>query len=68
MINAMRTGQQLADYRDKTESMKVMMGAMRPSFICRCCGQNRAIGGRKMVVSGYPKAGWKCRDCAEAGE
>lgn len=68
MSHINRHGQQIADYRAQTAALRAMPGVMRPSFICKCCGENKGIEGRKMVISKYPKAGWKCRDCVEAGE
>jgi len=50
-------------FRDGTDGQAAMPGVTKPSFICRCCQQSRAITGRKPVVKGTSRYGYVCAAC-----
>lgn len=54
--------ERLHAYRDRTHKAR-MIGCMTPTFQCKKCGQHKKTAGRKMIVAGYPKAGYHCKDC-----
>ena len=50
-------------FRTQTERQKPMAGIMSPSFKCVVCKINKKTKGRKAVLRGSSKAGYKCADC-----
>jgi hypothetical protein len=50
-------------YREATERQKSCAGATVFSFICRTCGQDKKIAGRKQFVKGTTKFGYVCAEC-----
>ena len=59
----------IARYREQTERRaKTMAGVAGPSFHCRGCGEKKTIKGRKPLVPGYTKAGYRCAECVAKKE
>jgi hypothetical protein len=54
-----------AEFRENTEKHKTFAGVMRPSFICRRCGQSRGTTGRQQAVKGDRCSGWVCGTCVK---
>lgn len=53
------------DFRTATaRNAAKMNGVVRCTFVCRVCHKTHAIAGRKAMVPGYSKAGYKCATCA----
>ena len=51
--------------RTTNQSHASYAGVGLPSFKCKACGEAKLTAGRKMIVSGAPKFGFVCRDCAD---
>lgn len=51
-------------YRDSTATHRAMAGVTGPSFRCVKCKQVRSTKGRRAVIKGYSRAGYRCRECA----
>lgn len=52
--------------RKTTDNQASMAGATEGSFICRCCGLPKNARGRKQMVKGTNKYGYKCASCADS--
>lgn len=52
-------------YRDTSErNARSMPALFSHTFTCRACGERFPLSaGRKQVVSGQPKYGFRCMDC-----
>lgn len=59
---------QVASFRKTTENHATYSGVHSPSFRCQACGQNKLAKGRKQVVPGTSRFGYKCADCAVGAE
>lgn len=52
------------DYRQQSaKNAGAMNGVVRCIFVCRVCKDSKPITGRKMMVMGYSKAGYRCAEC-----
>ena len=57
----------LDQYRAATLRQASLPGVTGLSFICRQCGLSRQIGGRKRVVKGTTRFGFRCAHCVAKG-
>ena len=56
-------GQQEANYRERSCNASMAGVQMGATFRCTRCKQAKPAMGRKPMVKGYSKAGYKCADC-----
>ena len=55
----------ISEYRDKTNAHASTIYSGTPTFKCAKCKSVKHITGRKAMVKGYSKAGYKCADCVD---
>lgn len=51
-------------FRSNTAKHATCAGITSPRFVCKCCGRSKPTSGRKPLVKGTGKFGYKCADCA----
>ena len=56
-------GQSEANYRERSNNASMAGIAYGQSFKCKVCGLPRDRVGRKPVIKGYSKGGYKCAHC-----
>ena len=56
-------GQIEANYRARSNNASMAGIQCGASFLCKACGNKRMAFGRKPMVKGYSKAGYKCAQC-----
>lgn len=68
MVGIIKQGQQDWQqlYRIATLRHAALAGITRPSFLCRKCGKNQLVDGRRPVVQGTSRFGYHCARCAVA--
>lgn len=54
--------------REVTARQASMPGVTVASFVCRCCGRERLAHGRRQIVKGTSRFGYKCAECVEDGK
>ncbi len=57
-------GTREAKFRERSNNASMASIAIGQSFMCKACGLPRNRIGRKPMVKGYSKAGYKCAGCA----
>ena len=58
-------GTRESQYRERSNNACMAGIAYGQSFICKACGEKRSSVGRKPVIKGYSKGGYRCSSCVE---
>ena len=53
------------EYRDRTARETSMVGVQFMAFTCRICRQRRPLAGRKQIVPGDKRYGYRCAGCVQ---
>ena len=59
-------GDREQNYRERSNNKSMAGIAYGQSFICKACGLPRNRVGRKPVIKGFSKAGYRCSSCVES--
>lgn len=64
---ALRTGfgfvSHIDQYREATFRQAKLPGVTFPTFMCRKCGKQQGVVGRRRVVKGTSRHGYHCANC-----
>lgn len=58
-------GERERAYRERSNNASMAGIALGQSFMCKSCKQPRDRVGRKPVIKGYSRAGYRCSSCVE---
>ena len=58
-------GERERAYRERSNNASMAGIAYGQSFMCKACGKRRSSVGRKPVIKGYSKGGYRCSSCVE---
>jgi hypothetical protein len=56
-------GQREANYRERSNNPSMAGIGVCATFRCAVCKQPKEAFGRKLLIKGYSKGGYKCADC-----
>lgn len=58
-------GQQEAAYRAASNNPSMAGISLCATFMCKVCGMKKTTPGRKPVIKGYSRAGYRCAECVK---